>query len=116
MKPVVNYHGLLSLLQTYEKDHQLQKGLVNLVEGSRVGHHPFKKRKKKDKEKKVRSAPGLSQAKKMRAHQASAECFYCKKQKHWKRNCPLSHASLDANKPKKGNQQSADQGIYMIKS
>ena len=34
MKPVVNYHSLLGLLQTFEKDHQLHKDMVNLVGGS----------------------------------------------------------------------------------
>ena len=27
-KPIVNYHGLMGLLQTYEKGHQLNKGMV----------------------------------------------------------------------------------------
>ena len=48
-KPAVNYHGLLGLLQTYEKDHQLNKGVVNLVGGSSGGRRPFKKGKKKKK-------------------------------------------------------------------
>ena len=66
-KPAVNYHGLMGLLQTYEKDHQLNKGVVNLV-GGFGGCRPFKKgRKKKNKEKKVQGAPGLSQAKKVKA-------------------------------------------------
>ena len=30
----INYHEMLGLLQAYEKDHQLNKGLVNLVGGS----------------------------------------------------------------------------------
>ena len=34
MKSMVNYHDLLGLLQTFEKDHQLQKESVNLVGGS----------------------------------------------------------------------------------
>ena len=42
-KPVVNYHGLLGLLQTFEKDHQLQKKLMNMVGGSSSGSRPFKK-------------------------------------------------------------------------
>ena len=46
-KPVVNYHGLLGLLQTFEKDHQLHKEMVNLVRVfSSGGCHPFKKEKK----------------------------------------------------------------------
>ena len=63
----------------------------------------------------VQSAPGPSRTKRERADQVSAECFYCKKQGHWKKNCPLSHASLDANRPRKGNQPSVGQGIYVIK-
>ena len=77
--------------------------------------HPFRKGNKKKEGKRMQGAPSPSQAKNVRADQASAECFYCKKQGHWKRNCPLSHASLDANRPRKRNQQSAGQGIYMIK-
>ena len=46
-KPIVNYHGLLDLLQTFEKDHQLQKKSMNLVECSGAGHHPLKKGIKK---------------------------------------------------------------------
>ena len=37
MKPAVNYHSLLGLLQTFEKDHQLQKEPVNLMGGSSTG-------------------------------------------------------------------------------
>ena len=48
MKPAVNYYGLLSLLQTYEKDHQFQKGSVNVVGGSGAGLHLFKKGMKKN--------------------------------------------------------------------
>ena len=33
-KPAVNYHGLLGLLQNFEKDHQLHKESVNVVGGS----------------------------------------------------------------------------------
>ena len=55
-KPVVNYHGLLGLLQTFEKDHLLHKETVNLVGGSSSGsHHLFKDGKKK-KNKKVLGA------------------------------------------------------------
>ena len=46
-KLVVNYHGLLKLLQIFEKDHQLHKEVVNLVRGSSSNScHPFKKEKK----------------------------------------------------------------------
>ena len=99
-KPVVNYHGLLGLLQTYEKDHHLNKGVVNLVGGS-GDRRPFGKGKKKKKGKKVQSAPGPSQTRKVKADQSGAECFYCKKRGHWKRNCSLYRASLDPNRPRK---------------
>ena len=88
---------------------------MNLVKGSEDHDCPFGKGKNKNSEgKSMLSAPGLSQAEEMRADQARAKCFYCKKQRHWKRNYPLSHASLDANRPRKRNQQGAGQGIYMI--
>ena len=45
-RPVINYHGLSGLLQTYKKDHQLHKGLVNVV-GGLTGGRLFKKGKKK---------------------------------------------------------------------
>ena len=55
-KSVVNYHGLLGLLQIFEKDHQLHKKMMNVVRGfSSDGHHSFKKRKKK-KNKKMQGA------------------------------------------------------------
>ena len=73
-KPTINYHGLMGLLQTYEKDHQLDKGMVSLV-GGLGGHRAFEKGKGKG----VQGAPGLSQAEKVRAGQDSAECFYYKK-------------------------------------
>ena len=87
MKPAVNYHGLLGLLQTFEKDHQLQKKSVNLVGGSATGHHRLKKGMKKKDKKKVQHA-GPSQTEKKRADKNKAECFYFKKLDHWKRNCP----------------------------
>ena len=46
-KPMVFYHGLLGLLQTYEKDHQLNKGTVNIVGGTSAGHSSFKKGKRR---------------------------------------------------------------------
>ena len=50
MKPVVNYYGLLGLLQTFEKDHQFHKETMNLVGGSSLGsYRPLKKEKKKNK-------------------------------------------------------------------
>ena len=50
-KSVVNYHGLLGLLQTFEKDNQLQKEPMNIMGGSSSGRRPFKKGKKKNKKK-----------------------------------------------------------------
>ena len=54
--------------------------------GSSKGRGPFKKGKKKNKnqKKKVHRAE-QSQTKKKKADQSKAECFYCKKQEHWKR-------------------------------
>ena len=60
MKSIVNYHDLLGLLQTFEKNHQLHKEIVNLVGGSSLGsRHPFKKEKRK-KNKKVLDAGSQS--------------------------------------------------------
>ena len=79
-KPVVNYHGLLGLLQIFEKDHQLYKETVNLVGGSSLGsHRPFKKGKRK-KNKKVPGVGSQSQKSKFKADQYQVECFFCKKQ------------------------------------
>ena len=109
----VNYHGLLGLLQNFEKDHQLHKESVNLVGGSSSDSRPFKKGKKnkKKKVKKVQVQAGTSvqgQTRKIKLYKSQAECFFCKKQGHWKRNYPLYIASMDPNKPKK------KQGNYMI--
>ena len=82
-KPTVNYHGLMGLLQTYEKDHQLNKGMVNLVEGYGDRRHPFRKgKKKKNKEKRMQGALGSSQTRKVKADQTDVECFYCRKRRH----------------------------------
>ena len=114
-KPTVNYHGLLDLLQTFEKDHQLQKKSMNLVGGSGAGRHPLKKGiKKKNKGKKVQHA-GPSQTKKKRANKNKMECFYYKKLGHWKRNYPQYIATLDPNRLRKKKQQGvAGQGTYVI--
>ena len=50
--------------------------------GSGDRRHPFRKGNKKKEGKRMQGAPSPSQAKKVRADQASAECFYCKKQGH----------------------------------
>ena len=46
-KSIVNYHGLSGLLQTFEKDHQLQKESMNLVGGSSADRRSSRRRKKK---------------------------------------------------------------------
>ena len=56
-KPAVNYHNLLRLLQTYEKDNQLQKSLMNLVKGSSFRLFKKEKKKKKNKNKKEKLVP-----------------------------------------------------------
>ena len=45
-KPAVNYYDLLELLQTFKKDHQLQKEPVNLVGGSSAGRWSSRRGKK----------------------------------------------------------------------
>ena len=78
-RPVVNYHGLLGLLQSYERDHQLSKIVVNLVGGSVAGHRrPFGKEKKK-KNKKVCHVGPSQTIKKNKAEKSQARCFHCGK-------------------------------------
>ena len=75
--------------------------------GSSSGRRPFKKGKKKNKKKKnkkVQLHAGTSaqgQTKKCKPDQSQVEYFFCKKQGHWRRNCPLYIASLDPNRPKR---------------
>ena len=57
-------------------------GVVNLVGGSGDRCCPFRKGNKNGEGKRVQGAPGLSQTEIVRVDQASAECFYCKKQGH----------------------------------
>ena len=81
-KPALNYHGLLGLLQNFEKDHQLHKESMNVVRGSSSARQPFKKGKK-NKNKKVQPHAGMfaqGQTKKCKLVQSQAECFFCKKQ------------------------------------
>ena len=69
-KSVANYHGHLGLLQTFEKDHQLHKKMVNVVGGSSSGgHHPFKKGETK-KNKKMQSVESQTQKSKSKADQS----------------------------------------------
>ena len=96
----------------------MAKGLVNLVGGSEVGHRRSKKGKGKKKRKKkvVGATSGQTICKRNKSGVSHGECFFCKKQGHWKRNCPLYIASLDPNRPKKKKKQQvvAATGIYMI--
>ena len=46
-KSTVNYHDLLGLLQTFEKDYQLQKEPVNMMDGSSSRHVPLRKRRRR---------------------------------------------------------------------
>ena len=89
---------------------------MNLVGGSGARRRPFKKGKKK--KKKVQGAPsGQTKSKgKGKSVESKADCFFCKKRGHWKRNCPQYLATLDPNRPskKKKQQGAADAGIYMI--
>ena len=77
-KPEENYHGLLGLLQNFEKDHQLHKESVNLVGGSSSGSRPFKKgkKKKKKKVKKVHIQAGTSVKGQTRKIKPDKSLFY----------------------------------------
>ena len=84
IKPEENYHGLLVLLQNFEKDHQLHKESVNLVGGSSSGSRSFKKGKKnkKKKVKKVQVQARTSvqgQTRKIKPDKSQAEHFFYKK-------------------------------------
>ena len=50
--------------------------------GSGDCHRPFEKGNIKSEEKRVQGAPGPSRTRKVKADQAIAECFCCKKQEH----------------------------------
>ena len=73
---------------------------MNVVGGSSSGgRHPFKKKNKK-----MQGAGSQTQKSKFKTDQSQIECFYCKKQDHWKRNYPQNIASLGRNRPKKKEQ------------
>ena len=72
---------------------------MNLVGGSGAGRR-LKKGLKNESKKKVHHA-GPSQTGKKKTDKNKAECFYCKKLGHWKRNCPQYIATLDPNRPRK---------------
>ena len=88
---------------------------MNLVGGFGVDRHPFKKgMKKKIKNKRMQNA-GPSQANKKRTDKNQAECFFCKKLGHQKRNYPQYIATLDPNTRRKKKQQGvARQDTYVI--
>ena len=71
-KPAVNYHGLLGLLQTVEKDHQLQKEPVNLVGGSSVGRRSTRRGKKKKIQKSLLSISSRANCQKLTKARQSA--------------------------------------------
>ena len=86
--------------------------------GSSSSSQSFEKEKKKKKKKvkKVQVQAGTSvqgQIRKIKPDKSQAECFFCEKRGHWKRNYPQYIASLDTNKQRK-KQAVAGQGIYMI--
>ena len=86
-KPAVNYHGLLGLLQNFEKDHQVHKESMNVVGVSSSRRRPFGKEKKKKKKKNKKVQPHVGtyaqgQTKKRKPDQSQVECFFCKKQGH----------------------------------
>ena len=96
-KPVMNYHSLLGLLQTFEKDYQLQKELVNLVEGLFTRRRSSKREKKKKVQKSHSADPKQS---KMSKVDKSQEKYFFYKMGHWKRNYLSYIATLDPNRPK----------------
>ena len=116
MKLAVNYHDLLGLLQTFEKDHQLQKESVNLERGSSVGRRSFRKERKKKAQKSHTVDP--KQSKSSKVDKSQVKCFFYKKLDHWKRNYPTYIAIFNPNKPKnkRKKQTVTSQGTYMITS
>ena len=80
MKPTINYYDLSGLLQTFEKDHQLQKEPVNLVGGSSIGRRSSRRGKKKKVQKFYATDP--KQSKPSKVDKSHVECFFCKKLDH----------------------------------
>ena len=81
-KPMVSYHGLLCLLQTYENDHQFNKGMVNVISRTSIGRSSFRKRKKRVQKKISAGVSKPRQTKKIKTDKSKAECFFCKKMGH----------------------------------
>jgi hypothetical protein len=77
---------LLGLLKTTEED--MNKGSGNVLAVSSAG----KKIKKRSKRKSKGKGKGKAQVVTLSASKpkdvSDVECFYCKKRRHWKRNCP----------------------------
>lgn len=88
-------HEMLNMLIDYENQiaSEKKKGTVMLV-----GNSSNKKNKGKGKPKRKPNAPkgGVTKpkGKEGKADQSDAECFFCKKKGHWKRNCKEYLASL----------------------
>ncbi|KAK9678207.1 hypothetical protein RND81_11G196000 [Saponaria officinalis] len=84
-------HDLMNMLIDYENqiasENVQVSGSVNVVSSSSKD-----KWKDKNKPKKGPLAPkgalSKSKGKKVVVDQSEAECFFCKKKGHWKRNCP----------------------------
>ena len=100
-KPAVSYHGLLGLLQTYEKDHQLNKRMVNVVGRTSAERFSFKKEKRKVQKKAGAGVPKIYQSKKVKTDKSKTEYFFYKKLCHWKQNYPAYIATIDPNRLKK---------------
>ena len=79
IKSAVNYYYLLRLLQMFEKDHQLQKEPMHIVEGSSARHRSSKRGKVKKVQKNRAANPKLKQSKKSKVDKSQTECFFCKK-------------------------------------
>ena len=87
---------------------------MNLVRDSSVGCWSSRRGKKKRVQKS--HAANLKQSKISKIDKNQAECFFCKKLGHWKRNCSTYIVTPDPNRPKirKKKQTVALQDTYMI--
>jgi hypothetical protein len=77
---------LLGLLKTAEED--MNKGYGNVLAVSSAGKKIKKRSKRKSKEKGKGNAQVVTLSAFKPKDVSDVECFYCKKRKHWKRNCP----------------------------
>ena len=85
------------MLKIVESHFKSEKALILLIDKIN------KKKDKKDSKKKLKPKAVISK-KKVKKVSVKGTCYHCSKEGHWKRNCPLSHASLDANRTRKENQ------------